>query len=76
MKPTSEDIRRLLGALDDHVVAEIENSGATMAELEEVAVHLAQETDVAADMRRSLTGRARKIYALLQRQDALWDEDG
>ena len=75
MKPSNEDIRRLLGALDDHLIAEIEASGATMPELEEVAAHLAQETDVMAGMRRTLTGRPLEIYKLLQGRDASWDED-
>jgi hypothetical protein len=74
MKPTYEEIRRLLGDLDDHTVAEIENCGVTMAELEEVAAFLGQETDVMADLRRKLSGRALMVYDLLQRQDAQWDE--
>lgn len=75
MTPGKQDIRRLLGPIDDHLVAEIEAAGATMAELEEVAAHLAQETDVAAEMRRTLSGRALEIYRLLQSREALWDED-
>ncbi len=75
MKPGSEDIRRLFGALDDHLIAEIESSGVTLAELEEIAALLAQETDVVGETRHPLTGVPRQIYELLQRRDALWDED-
>ena len=46
MTPAYADIKRLLGDLDDHAIAEIEGSGITMSQLEEVAAHLAQETDV------------------------------
>lgn len=74
MKPTYEEIRRLLGDLDDHTIAEIESSGVTMTELEEVAAFLAQETDVMGDLRRKLSGQALMVYNLLQRQDAQWEE--
>ncbi|MDQ2089898.1 hypothetical protein [Marimonas arenosa] len=76
MKPKYDDIKRLFGDLDDHTIAEIEASGATMNELEEVVAYLAQETDVMADLRRSLSGRALAIYDLLRSQDARWDEPG
>ena len=76
MKPTYDDIKRLFGDLDDHTIAEIEASGATMNELEEVVAYLAQETDVMGDLHRSLSGRALTIYDLLRSQDAQWDEPG
>lgn len=74
MKPSYDDIKRLFGNLDDHTIAEIEGSGATMNELEEVVAYLAQETDVMGDLRRGLSGRALTIYNLLRSQDAQWDE--
>lgn len=75
MKPGSEDIRRLFGTLDDDLIAEIESSGVTLADLEDVAALLAQETDVMGEARHPLTGAPRVIYDLLQRRDAFWDED-
>ena len=75
MKPTYDDIKRLLGTLDDHAIAEIEATGATMTELEEVAALLAQETDVMGDLRRTLSGRAATVYNLLRKYDARWEED-
>ncbi|NNK77279.1 MAG: hypothetical protein HKP40_01070 [Litoreibacter sp.] len=75
MKPTYEDIRRLLGELDDHAIAEIEGTGVTISELEEVAAHLAQETDVMGDLRRTLSGRPLTIYNLVQSYEARDDED-
>ena len=76
MKPTYEDIKQLFGDIDDHTIVEIEGSGATINELEEVVAYLAQETDVMGDLRRSLSGRALMIYDLLRSQDAQWDEPG
>jgi len=75
MKPTYDEIKRLFGDRKDHVIAEIENSGATMAELQEVAAFLAQETDVMGELHRTLTGRAAEIYNLVRSQDALREED-
>ena len=75
MKATYETIKRLLGDLDDHTVAEIEGIGLTIVELEEVSAHLAQETDVMGDLRRPLTGRALTVYNLLRRREAQWEED-
>lgn len=76
MKPTYDEIKRLFGDLSDHMVAEIEDSGATMSELQEVAAFLADETGVMGDLRRELTGRALAIYELLRQRDAQWDENG
>lgn len=75
MNVTSDDIRRLLGQIDAHKVAEIQASGATLAELEEVAAHLALETDVMGELERPLTGRARTIYELLRRDEEQFEED-
>lgn len=75
MSVTSDDIRRLLGEIDAHKVVEILESGATLAELEEVAAHLALETDVMGELERPLTGRARTIYELLRRDDEQFEDD-
>jgi hypothetical protein len=70
-----EEIERLLGAIDAHKVVEIMESGATVAELEEVAAHLALETDVMGEQARPLTGRARMIYELVRRDEETMEED-
>ena len=75
MKATYDDIKRLLGDPDDHMIAEIEGMGLDFSELEEVSAHLAQETDVMGDLRKPLTGRALAVYNLLRRQEAQWEED-
>lgn len=69
---SSAEVRRLLGDIGAHKLAEVVASGASLAELEEVAAHLAQETDVMGQIRRPLTGRARAIYELIRRDE---DED-
>lgn len=75
MTITHDEVKRLFGDINDHMIVEIENSGATMVELEEVAAHLAQETDVMGELERPLTGRALQIYNLLRRADEAWEED-
>ena len=61
-----EEVRRLFGDIDDHNAREVIESGASLIELEEVAAHLADETDVMGALERPLTGRALRIYALLR----------
>lgn len=74
MKPTYDEIKRLFGDLNDHTIVEIEASGATTSELQDVAAYLAQETDVMGDLRRPLTGRALEVFTLLRSLDAQWEE--
>ena len=75
MPLTSDQVKHILGDLEAHQVAEIIASGATVAELEEVAAHLAQEDDVMGEMERPLTGRAKVIYTMLERDAEQWDPD-
>jgi hypothetical protein len=71
----SEEVKRLFGDIDAHNIVEIIESGATMTELEEVAAHLADETDVMGQLERPLTGRALRIFELLRRDDERLDSD-
>ncbi|MBR9650517.1 hypothetical protein [Thalassovita aquimarina] len=75
MTITHDEVKRLFGDINDHMIVEIMNSGATMVELEEVVAHLAQETDVMGELERPLDGRALQIYNLLRRADEAWEED-
>lgn len=75
MKTTYDDIKRLLGDLDEDTIAEIQGIGLTISELEEFSAHLAQETDVMGELRKPLTGRPLTVYNLLRRQEAQWEED-
>lgn len=71
----SEEVKRLLGDIDAHNMVEIIESGATITELEEVAAHLADETDVMGELERPLTGRALRIYELLRRDEEQLEAD-
>ena len=75
MAPAYADIKRLLGDLDDHAIAEIEGSGITMSQLEEVAAHLAQETDVMSGLRKPLSGVTLEVYRLVGMQESQWEPD-
>lgn len=75
MKATQDEIQRLFGDISDSLTAEIIQSGATIAELEEVAAHLAQETDVMAELEKPLTGRALRIFTMLDREAEKWQEE-
>lgn len=75
MKPTYGDIKRLFGDIDDHTIAEIEASEATIVELEEVVSYLAQKDDIRGDANHPLSGRGLAVFNLLRSQDERWDED-
>lgn len=68
------DVRRLLGPVDDHKVAAILATGASIAELERAAAYLALETDVMGELEKPLTGRAALIYELVRRDEVEPDE--
>jgi len=74
MPVTSQDVKRLLGDIDAHKIAEIISSGATLAELEQVAFHLSRQTDVMAERQQPLSGRALRIYELIRRDEDVADE--
>lgn len=75
MKATHDEIQRLFGDISDSLTAEIIQSGATIAELEEVAAHLAQETDVMGELEKPLTGRALRIFTMLDQEADKWSEE-
>ncbi len=73
---THDEVKRLFGEINDHLIAEILASGATASELQEVAAHLADETDVMGELERPLTGTALRIFTLLRREEETRDEPG
>lgn len=75
MQITHDEVKRLFGDVNDHMIVEIIDCGATISELQEVAAHLARETDVMGDMRRPLTGTALRLYTMLQQEEDRWRED-
>ena len=75
MKATHDEVQRLFGDISDNLAAEIIRSGATIAELEEVVAHLAQETDVMGELEKPLTGRALRIFTMLNQEAEKWAEE-
>lgn len=75
MKATHEEVNRLFGDISDHLAVEIIESGATISELEEVAAHLAQETDVMGELEKPLTGRALRVFTILNQEAEKWAEE-
>lgn len=74
-KPSRDDVVHLFGPLTDKTVADILEVEATYAELEEVALRLAQEDDVLGKMRRPLTGAAAQVYDIIQSTEDFSEED-
>lgn len=72
--PTRDDVVHLFGQLSDHVVVEILGVGATYADLEEVALRLAQENDVLGEMRRPLDGAAAQVFDILKSVEDFGEE--
>ena len=75
MSVTSDEVRRVLGDINDHMVAEILATGASLSDLQAVAAYRAQETDVMGDLERPLTGRAGQVYDLIRSVDETWEQD-
>ena len=67
--PMHDDVIRLFGKISDHGVVEILDTGPTIAQLEEVAMWLAQEDDVMGEARRSLTAVPSSILEMLMRDE-------
>ena len=68
------DITRLFGNLADHTLMQILETGATLEQLEAVALWLAQEDDVLAKARVPLVGIRARIVSLLE-QDSAYDPE-
>jgi len=63
---TAEEIRDVVGRLDDVTIAEIAATGATLSELEEAAALAAGESDVMGDLRRHASPRVAAVYDILR----------
>jgi len=63
---TAENIKGVVGRLDDVTIAEIAATGATLSELEEAAALAAGESDVMGDLRRRATPRVAAVYDILR----------
>ncbi len=72
---SSADIKRLLGHIDAHTVAEIRESGATIEEVTAVAMYLDRSENRAVREEDPLTGRIREIYELVRADEARFEEE-
>jgi len=63
---TEEEIKDVVGALDDVTIAEIAATGATLSELEEAAALAAGESDVMGDLRKRASPRVAAVYEILR----------
>lgn len=69
------DVTRLFGALSDHTLLRVLETGATLDQLEEVAMWIAQEDDVMGEARRPLTGIPAQVLDWIEQDELLPDED-
>lgn len=76
MTPASrQDVTRLFGTVSDHTLLKILESGATLENLEEVSMWMAQEDDVMGEARRPLSGVPAQILDWLERDEGLPEEE-
>jgi hypothetical protein len=64
-KLTQQDVRDIVGDLDDAKIAAILATGASPEELEEAAAWAAGESDVMGDLERPLDGVVAGLYEIL-----------
>ena len=75
-KPASRhDVMRLFRDVSDHTLVKVMETGATLEQLEEVAMWLAQEDDVMGEARLPLTGTPAQILEWLERDEGFLDEE-
>ncbi len=71
---TREDIVHLFGDIDDLRITEILATGATYEQLEEAAMWVANEDDVAGKLRKPLSGVVSEIYEIITRDEEAPEE--
>jgi hypothetical protein len=75
MPATPQDVTRLFGAVSDHTLLKVIETGATLEQLEQVAMWLAQEDDVMGEALRPLTGVPAEILEWLERDEGFPEEE-
>lgn len=71
---TQQDIKSVLGSVDDASVTAITAIGPSVSELEEAVAWASGESDVMGELERPLKGAVARIYDILTRDEA-WLED-
>lgn len=74
-RASHDDVTRLFRGVSDHTVVKVLDTGATVEQLEEVGLWLAQEDDVLGDERRPLTGVPAQVADWLERDEGYPEED-
>jgi hypothetical protein len=74
-KATSEDVRHVLGDLEDVTVAEILSARPTFADLSDAAIWARGDGDLVAREGKELTGPALAVAEIITRQDEELQED-
>ena len=72
---SKDDILHLFGALSDHAIVEIIQTGADYGTLSEAATYLEQADDVMGDLRKPLSGKAAIVYDIVVKEQGLYDEE-
>jgi len=72
---TPQDVRHILGDLDDAKIAAILATDATSEELEEAAAWASGESDVMGELERPLEGVVATVYDILMTGEELEDRD-
>lgn len=75
LSASAQDVTRLFGGISDHTLLKVVETGATLEQLEEVAMWLAQEDDVMGEARRPLTGVPAEILDWLERDEGFPEEE-
>jgi hypothetical protein len=71
---TTSEILGIVGPLDDAVLAEIAETGASASEVLEAFTWLAADDQIATETERGLRGVALRVYEILQREEPQPDE--
>ena len=71
---TQQDIKSILGSVDDASVTAIIAIGPSVSELEEAVAWASGESDVMGELERPLEGAVARVYDILTRDEA-WLED-
>lgn len=72
-KPGAHEVRRLFGDMSDHRITEILATGASLSDMQAVAIWLAGADDILGDERRPLDGTAGRVCEIVARDDA-WND--
>lgn len=72
---TSHDVHRIVGALEDDVMAQVLATGATLDELMEARQWLTAPDVVQSEAQHQMRGRVAQLYEILSANDILFEED-